>query len=305
MVVVCEAADVRDALRRLRTAPLLNDALTVVGHGLVRAGAPAEAFACHLPRVGRFRRRLPNGRWLRLEGGDRVANRVFWGGWDGHEPEASPIWFELAHEAAVVFDIGAFCGYYALLAAHANPGATVVAFEPLPVLRARLEANLNLNHGLRVRVEAAAVGRVSGSQPFWHRIDGLPTSSGLDRSFVGGKADELVADEVRVTSLDDAVAALGLSTVDLVKIDTETTEHDVLAGGAGVLARHRPTVLCEVLPAGHPGDIDRLARSLDYRAWVLTDRGPEARAAIEPDPRWRNWLLAPGERLPRRLAELG
>jgi FkbM family methyltransferase len=221
---------------------------------------------------------------------------VFWRGWDGHEPEASRLWFELAARSAVVLDVGAFSGYYAILAAHANTNALVVAFEPFAAARRQLVANLDLNHQPQVEVEGSAVGREVGRQPFWHRTDGLPTSSGLDRSFVAGKSSDLVADEVVVTTIDAYVADRGLPPIDLVKIDTETTEHDVIAGARAELERSRPAIFCEVLAKGHPEEIEATVRPLGYRTWLLTGDGPVERDVLAPEPGWRNWLLAPPER---------
>lgn len=231
-------------------------------------------------------------------GGDRVANRVYWHGWDGHEREASGLWFELAGRSAVVLDVGAFCGYYALLAALANPGSTVVAFEPLAVGAQRLRRNVELNSLSNVEVVEQAVGRTDGTTSFWEPTGGLPTSSGLDRAFVSTKADAGGVRErtVEVTTIDAFVRSRGLTTVDLVKIDTETTEHDVLAGAAWVLAEHRPVVLCEVLEGGHADEIDALVRRLGYRAWSLRDDGPVAGDVVRPVAGWRNWLLVPEER---------
>lgn len=70
----------------------------------------------------------------------------------------------VAGKRALVFDIGANCGAFALpLAAAAGAGSHIVAFEPNPVLVERLRANLALN-GLAERVEVAdvALGEQNG-----------------------------------------------------------------------------------------------------------------------------------------------
>jgi FkbM family methyltransferase len=277
---------------RLRSLVPISSVLTTAGSAAVRLGAPVGPFERHLPRTARVTASLPDGRRLRLLGGDRLATRIYWHGWDGHEPEASAPWFAIARDARVVVDVGAFTGYYSLLAAFANAEAQVVAFEPLAVLRDRLVRNLTLNHVSRVRVEASALGRRDEVATFWHAARGLPSSSGLDRSFVLGKRTDVVAEEVEVRTLDRVVETLGLTRVDLVKIDTETTEHDVLAGATEVLRRFHPVIFCEVLPKGHGDEIDELVRAHGYRTWLLSTDGAEERPRVEADPVWRNWLFA-------------
>jgi FkbM family methyltransferase len=288
-------------VRRAVRDPRVNRLATATGRLATRLGVDPGHLAGRLPRQARFAVDLPGGGRLRMHGGDRVANRVYWRGWRGHEPEASELWFRLAERmpAPVVLDVGAFSGYYALLAALAAPEATVIAFEPLAAARERLQRNLDLNLLSRVQVEGRAVGRTPGTQAFWHRTDGLPTSSGLDRRFVEGKSTDIVGDELEVTTIDAVVTERALARVDLIKIDTETTEHDVLAGARDTLARHRPVVLCEVLAAGRPEEIEAIVGPVGYETWNLTGGGPVRRPHVVPDAAWRNWLLVPeGTELP-------
>lgn len=53
---------------------------------------------------------------------------------------------------------------------------------------------------------------------------------------------------VSVFGLDDLVGPLGLGDLCIMKVDVEGGEPEVLVGAMGALARHRPFVLCEVLP---------------------------------------------------------
>src|SRR5215831_12119703 len=163
--------ELKTALRRIRGSQPLN---------LIATSAMATAFAVtrtrsefvfkHLPRVGTVRRRMPNGRTLSVwsRGDDWVSNQIYWKGWDGYEPETAPFFFKLATQAAVTFDVGAYVGYYTLIAAHANPDGRVHAFEPMPVIHERLLNNIRLNELTNVECVPSAVGDADGKTQFYH-----------------------------------------------------------------------------------------------------------------------------------------
>jgi hypothetical protein len=97
---------------------------------------------------------------------------------------------------------------------------------------------------------------------------------------------------VSVVTLDAFCAANGIEAVDLVKIDTETTEPAVLRGMAGMLARDRPSIVCEVLPGhGLEPDLERVLRPLGYSFHLLTDAGPVAADSIVAHQTWHNHLF--------------
>jgi FkbM family methyltransferase len=228
------------------------------------------------------------------EHAEAVSNEVFWHGWTGNEPETASVFWELARTATCVIDVGAHVGYYSLIAGHANPNAHVVAFEALPHVADRLGHHVALNGLGNVTIERAAVGREVGVGTMWYTTAiPVPSSSGLAGEFV--RQNEMVTSvEVPMTTLDAYVREQHLGRVDLVKIDTETTEPDVIAGARETLERDHPVVVCEVLPGDEVADLlnERL-EGLDYRAALLTDRGAIGASRIVGDDRWRNWLLTP------------
>jgi FkbM family methyltransferase len=291
-----------DSLRHrakvLRAVPALNLPATALARSLMNlTGRKAEWVIRHLPRVGRASARLPNGRVLRLwsRGDEWISNQVFWRGWAGHEPETTRVFFSLAQASAATIDVGAYVGYYTLLAAHANPTGRVIALEPLPTIHARLTRHVALNGLSNVETLMAAAAAHAGSAEFHHAPHELPTSSSLSREFMSG-TDGLVSSTVPVVSLDDLVGERRLGRVDLVKIDTESTEPDVLGGMLGVLARDRPNVVCEVLKGR--GAEERLGPILEpfgYRFFLLTADGPRAMPCIEGHPTWLNYLFAARE----------
>jgi FkbM family methyltransferase len=266
-------------------------------------GAP-ESVVRHLPRVGPAESRLPNGRTLRLWslGDDGVANQVFWRGWRGYEPEMAPVFYELARGAGVVLDVGAHVGFYALLAAHANPSARVLAFEPLPSAAARLRRNVAENRLTNVEVFGCALGGEGGTARLFHGPEGaggIPTSSGLSAEFFEqpyfAERGVAPATEVAVQTVDEVARGHGLERVDLIKIDTETTEPAVLAGARGVLERDRPDLIFEVLPgSGTAPAIEGLLAPLGYEFYLLRPEGPERRGRLEEHATLWNHLARAG-----------
>jgi FkbM family methyltransferase len=281
-------------LKGLRRRAPFNLPATYGARLLFRVFRRVPAWAIrHLHRVGNVAARLPNGRVLRLRsrGDDWISNQVFWRGWAGYEPHTTVVFFHLAQRAAVTVDVGAYVGYYTLLAGHANPAGRVIALEPLPAIHARLLRHVSLNGLANVECLMAAAGAVEGRANFYHLAHGLPTSSSLSREFMSGVAD-VVATAVPVVTIDRVVLERGIARVDLVKIDTESTEPDVLQGMLRTLARDQPWVLCEVLTGcGTEERLTRLLEPLGYRFFLLTSQGPVPRASIVGHPECLNYLF--------------
>ena len=262
-----------------------------------RTGRDPHLLVRYLPRVGVVEATLPNGERLRLwsKGDDDVASAVFWRGWSGHESESSAHIYELARSARVTIDVGAHVGYFSVLAGLANPEGTVYAFEPLDAVYARLQRNVALNNLANVHCEKIALGRQASIAEFFHVSDSIPSSSSFSRDFMESivSKERLVASPVAVTTLDEFLAERRVTGVDLIKVDTESTEHDVLAGMLDTLRRDRPAIVCEVLPGGPAQEIEEMLRPFDYRFALFTADGLVATEHIEPHSMWRNFLFQP------------
>lgn len=286
---------VAHALRRLRYSQPFNAIATTSVRAILGAtGWRSELIIKHLHRVGNVRSPLPNGRVLHLwsRADDWISNQVYWDGWAGYEPETVPLFFRLASRARVTLDVGAYVGFYSLLAAHANPGGRVFAFEPLPEVFERLEANVARNDLDNVACVRAAVGVSEGTSPFYYRAQGsLPCSSSLSLDFMRETSD-LTSTSVPVLCLDAFVRSRGITGVDLIKLDTESTEPDVLRGAMGLLRRSHPTIVCEVLEdRGAEAALTSILRPLGYRFYLLTPKGPEERPDVGGHPTWLNYLF--------------
>lgn len=289
-------------LKVVRHWPPFSYLVTHSIRGVLRVGGWRSEWAIrHIHRVGGVTASLPNGRVLRLwsQGDDWISNQVFWRGWAGHEPETTRLFFRLAQQASVTVDVGAYVGYYTLLAAHANPDGRVIALEPLPAIYERLLGHVALNKLKGVECVRAAAGAEEGTASFYHHQDGLPTSSSLSHAFMGD-GEEVVATTVPVVTIDGVLRRCGVDRLDLLKMDTESTEPAVLAGALEAVKRDRPWILCEVLKSrGSERQLEEILGSLGYRFYLLTPDGLQAKSSVEGHPDWLNYLFAPQERVVR------
>ena len=104
---------------------------------------------------------------------------------------------------------------------------------------------------------------------------------------------------VRVITGDSVVPGLiDDRSVDLIKIDTESTEPEVIAGLRSTIARDRPVIFCEVLATRTEARLQPLLDELGYQAWWLSEDGPVRRPTIAGVANWVNWLFLPDDSTP-------
>ncbi len=180
-------------------------------------------------------------------------------------------------------DVGANQGSFAELMLGAGAG-NVFAFEPHPVHRESLE-RLSICFPGKLSVIEAAVGATSG------RADLLFNEFALSHASLAPEANEISyvnngdSIPVRLTSIDDAVTELRLSSVDFLKIDTEGFEHEVLTGSTTLLKCQPPkAVLIEFnqhqLVRGH--SLLSLSRHLPGYSCFQLLRGDSGVRVAEP-----------------------
>lgn len=284
----------KHALKKLRVLQPFNYMATSTVHVLMCAtGWKSEFIIKHLHRAGTVRCKLPNGRTLRLwsRADDWVSNQIYWRGWTGYEPETTPLFFRAAQQARVTLDVGAYVGFYTLLAGHANPAGQVYAFEPLPQPFERLLYNVSLNRLSNVRCINGAAGEFDGTAELFYAGTPMPTNSSLSAGFLQATA-QVHALRVPLVCLDSFVQANGIDRVDLVKVDTESTEPSVLRGMIQTVRRCHPMIICEVLSGcGNETPLEQILRPLGYHYYLLTPDGPVWREFIEGHPQWLNYLF--------------
>lgn len=229
-------------------------------------------------------------------GRDLVARWLWSHGWDAFEPPLPTLIATILADGGIMLDVGANTGYYALLAASMGPRTEVHAFEPFPPVFDLLSANLARNlQGSRVRAVASAASDTCGTAELYippgdHGF--IESSASLEESFREPSGSVAVT----TTTLDAYTA--DLPHVDLIKIDVESAEHRVLAGGRETLRRHRPVVFCEILQGADCAPIDAICHETDYISVRLHEGAVVLAGAVAPDEElWPNQALWPAERL--------
>lgn len=218
-----------------------------------------------------------------------VAKELYWGRGKrpgGRDQLALEVFAELAREAALVLDVGAYTGVFSLLAARVNPSARVHAFEVVPAVHRAAWANVLANDlAMQVQVHLCGLGGEAGSvlMPLGEGGSALPDFLGTDMGFDSGV-------RVPVRTLDDVADAEHVGGPTLVKIDVEGAEASVLAGAAHLLARSDVDLVCEVLPGADAEALRAILADHGYRTLRVGSVRLEE-AELVPDARWRDWLF--------------
>lgn len=228
-----------------------------------------------------------------------TIRELFWVG--EFETDALPLFTEYARSAECVLDVGAAEGVYSLFAAAVGPtGAKVLAFEPGSVQLVRLRANVRLNaqmFGDRIEVVPIALSDYEGQEEFFELPGG---TSSLNPTFRVAATPRLV----EVARGDDVVPGLARDRrIDLIKVDTESTEPEVLGGLTETVRRDRPVIFCEVLRGRTEQRLQPLIDHLGYRSWWLSGDGPVPEARIEGRSGQVNWLFLPDDRAPLTVTD--
>ena len=166
---------------------------------------------------------------------------------------------EVTRPGHLVFEVGAYIGTYALLMRRLAQGCRVIALEPDPRNRLRLEENLALNGADDVVVLPDAVDAEEATVSF--------TSAGMHGSI--GEGDE----QVRTTTLDALARRFGIP--DVVLMDIQGAEAAALQGGRELLQAGRTTWVVEL--HGHEGSL--AAAALEEAGYTLET--PDPRSDVE------------------------
>jgi FkbM family methyltransferase len=171
---------------------------------------------------------------------------------DGCEAyEFTPLFEHLIKQSSVFFDVGANIGYFTVLAEKLNETAKIFSFEPSVGPKYYLNANVKSNRLKNVKVIEKAVAEVNGTLEFYEVINEkypwvenqLSGSNSLQNQFGLSKQKHY---KVATTTLNAVMDENSLKQLDLIKLDTECTEHYILKSSLDTIKKHQPIIICEV-----------------------------------------------------------
>lgn len=177
-----------------------------------------------------------------------------------YEKEFTEAVHELVKPGFVALDVGANMGYYTvMMASLVGPAGKVIAFEPIKEPVYYLKESLQLNDFNNTQLFDTCLGDTSGEISFDR------TSCRLN---VSNKKVQLEM-VVSIRPFDEMASEIGVSKVDLAKIDVEGAEFNVLRGMKNTLQKHGPHLLIEI----HPAMIQEFGASAEEMLSFLSEMG--------------------------------
>ncbi len=182
---------------------------------------------------------------LNIKDKTNPQNIYYWLGL--HEVDVQRSFRKLVKPGFVIYDIGAYIGFFSLLAARlAGPTGRVYSFEPLAENGKRINEHISLNKMQNIifcipkpvtdKIYRAAY--YCGSRNDWVRSSGMPASDEKD-----SRQKEFTLETI---TLDEFIFRQGHPPPNLIKIDTEGEEGKVLIGARKLLEKFKPMIICEI-----------------------------------------------------------
>lgn len=255
-----------------------------------------EKYLARFPVVGLVRVQYPGISIfvMRSDGRDSIATRLYWQGAESFEAAEIRIYRSFLASVDTVLDVGANTGLYALIAAaHSGPGR-IYAFEPVPQIAAQLRKNVAANGFEHIISVEAALTDFDGEITM--HVPVQPTLA-LGSSASASFRPRTRAVRVKAMRLDTFSVEHGLPSVDLIKLDTESTEPDVLRGAEALISRDRPLIICEILIQRVLEQIKVFFTGREYRFFRIHADGLHHLSELELNAEATNFLFVPVEKM--------
>ncbi|CAN5861512.1 hypothetical protein BH23ACT5_BH23ACT5_01780 [soil metagenome] len=212
----------------------------------------------------------------------------------GYEPETIATFLTILHlnRPDIVYDIGANIGLFSLLGAALSESA-IVAFEPDPTLIEIARHLVEINGLTGIEFEQLGLSDAEGRFPFY-----LSSKGDSSNSLIEGFRTARETIQVTTRTLD---SYRDRQTPGLIKLDVESAEPLVLAGGRRLFEECRPWLICELLGPKTDQAITAFFSDLGYHWFQITSENPLVpRREIFGDRggAFRNWMFAPTEPSP-------
>ena len=263
------------ALRQLAYRVVYQPFINKVLRNVNRALAPILPAAWRLPPSGVMTVKLKTGSFhFATNQTNTTSQYLFWRG--PYNVEYTVIFEDLIKKCACFYDVGAHAGYYSLVAVSVNPNCKAVAFEPASGPYHYLKENIRINRVQdRVHAVQLALGEWEGEANFLEVVHdkykylehNLVAVSNLANPQPSRKMKET---RVPVSTLDSFVKAHPELKPDIIKMDTEGTEHLILAGALRILDT-KPIIISETLFKSNEQELESIMKKYGYQFYNYKD----------------------------------
>lgn len=232
-----------------------------------------------------------------------LTQLLFWNGYKNFE--YSEIFEQLSKKVYSFLDIGSNIGYYALIAAKANPNIKVFAFEPAFGPKHYLQKNIKLNNfEKQITAVDLALSNTIGKIDFYE-VKSLKYKylkynlAGEGNAGTKKTSRNFIKNSVNATTLSNFIESEEIAEIDLIKLDTEGTEIDILNSGKEIISKFQPIVICETLFNTIESELDLFFKTLNYDFYIHTDIGLKKVESIRRnhDDGIRNCFFVPKSKL--------
>jgi len=178
-----------------------------------------------------------------------VTVRIFWYGYKSFE--YSLIFIDLIKNIKTFFDVGANIGYYTILGGSINKNIKIISFEPSEGACQYIKNNIILNNlSKNVILEKSALSDNNGYTEFHEvynpKYPSTPNLSGEHN--IGTKMlKSMKMSNVKTITLDNYISKEKINSLDLIKLDTEGSEHLIIKKGINTIKKFKPIIICEIL----------------------------------------------------------
>jgi FkbM family methyltransferase len=182
-------------------------------------------------------------------------------------------------------DVGANIGAISIPVAKSRPDACIVSVEADPKIVGFLKDNIRRNDCKCVQVLSCLAGQADDESVSFYRAPDDHFGMGSIGAQFGA-----IPTTLKQKTLDTLLHEIGISQVDVIKIDVEGAELGVLRGAQKLLSWERkPVVIFEFvdwaegrIPGQSPGDAQRALLCNGYRLFPLKRGGQADEELVEP-----------------------
>ena len=207
-----------------------------------------------------------------------LTKLVFWEGYKHFE--YTPIFIDIVKNTSTFYDIGANIGYYSLLASTINKSIKVVGFEPAKGPLNYFRKNVSQNKFSNIKIESIALSDSNGEIDFYEirnpKYKYLKYNLAGESNTAGNVSNRnYEINKVKTITLDDYIKKNHEEKIDLIKIDTEGTEHLILGHAEEILSKMKPIIICETLFGRNEYELEKIFSKYGYLFYNHTSKGLE------------------------------